>query len=177
MMNSFKRFKKSKGFTLIELLVVISIIGMLSSVVLTSLNSARVKAMYSKTKMEQNDLIKTIIIVRDESDKTLQQITGSGCSLCTVCVGDLRNIPDTHACYTRWINVLTKLEQSSNGLISGIGNMKRDPWGSPYLVDENEGEFPADCPRKDTIRTAGPDGVRSTSDDQSYTIPLSGYCQ
>lgn len=38
-MKSFK-----KGFTLIELLVVISIIGLLSSVVLTSLQSARANA-------------------------------------------------------------------------------------------------------------------------------------
>lgn len=55
-----------RGFTLIELLVVIAIIGVLSSVVLASLNTARVKARDAKRQTDIRSLVTAIALYRTD---------------------------------------------------------------------------------------------------------------
>lgn len=54
-------------FTLIELLVVISIIGLLSSIVLTSVNSARSKARNAREKSDVRQIITALELARSNS--------------------------------------------------------------------------------------------------------------
>ena len=61
--------KKSKGFTLIELLVVISVIGLLASVILVSLNSARVKARDTRRLADIKQFQTALELYYDKNDR------------------------------------------------------------------------------------------------------------
>lgn len=59
---------QSSGFTLIELLVVIAIIGMLSAVVMTSLNSARTKARDARRLSDASELHKSLELYNNDNN-------------------------------------------------------------------------------------------------------------
>jgi len=58
----------TRGFTLIELLVVISIIGLLSSIVLASLNSAREKAAVASIISNVREVEKALYLLADDEN-------------------------------------------------------------------------------------------------------------
>lgn len=71
------KLKNNKGFTLIELLAVIAIIGILSSVVLASLNATREKARDSRRKSDLEQIRIAMSFYFDKHNNWMQ--TGSGC--------------------------------------------------------------------------------------------------
>ncbi|MEX2010253.1 MAG: type II secretion system protein [Parcubacteria group bacterium] len=79
--------RKERGFTLIELLVVIAIIGVLSSVVLASLNSARGKGNDAKIKAQISSARGSAEIYY--SNQSPPSYSGTGYNLCTALVSDV----------------------------------------------------------------------------------------
>jgi type II secretion system protein G len=113
-----------RGFTLIELLVVISIIGLLSSVVIASLNASRNKAKVAQARSQLIAINAAINLLRNDTGQWPAHLTDSPCS----------QDPET------------SLQLAAGGLVATDGSfpnwqgpymaqMPLDPWGSNYYFD------------------------------------------
>jgi prepilin-type N-terminal cleavage/methylation domain-containing protein len=171
---------KSSGFTLIELMVVISIIGLMATTVLTSLQNARTRAQYTVV-VQELKMIGNAILIAGTGSERLQAITGNNCSDCSCrsSGADLRNIdeqntPEALACLSRLRPGFERIVAASPA-VDSYETIRLDPWGAPYMLDENELEVATDinpCRRNDTIRSVGADGRFNTADDYVILLPF-----
>lgn len=154
------RKNKLSGFTLIELLIVIAIIGLLSSVILVSLNSARQKARIARAEMDINQIIRAMMMYEDDIGELPKR--GDNCSAIWCCAGG--NIDDP-GCVAEWVSTMSALTENDGPGWGGpyLGSkILEDPWGHHYLYDDNY--VNANC-GDSYIASAGPDETSITPDD------------
>lgn len=113
---------------------------MLASIAAPAYSLFSDKARYGRARSELGGFRDTVVATRNSEDQYLFQSTGNACSACSA------------PAVAGWAGL-------------GYQTTPLDPWGQPYYMDENEGEFsPTDC-RNDIIISSGKNRVLETAFD------------
>ncbi len=158
---------KQKGFTLIELLVVIAIIGLLATIVLVSVNTAREKARYTRVKADIDQIVKAMKIY--EIDVGELPPRGDSCPACCY--------PNCQGSWDAVINAMLSNDGSGWDGPYLKAPIPQDPWEHHFVYDDNACN--SNCGNS-YLSSAGPDGSRGTGDDYrvlvTHQIEVMGCC-
>lgn len=123
-------FREQKGFTLIELLVVIAIIGILTSVVLASLNNARAKGRDAKRVSDMKQLQLALEFYYDANSNTYPNSLND---LASTYIGTVPVDPGS-----------TSYEYGTDGVTYILG-ATLEKSNSVFVEDVDTGAFSIDC--------------------------------
>lgn len=158
---------QSRGFTLIELLVVIAIIGLLSSIVFASVNSARGKAKIAKAQADLKQIELAIALLYDSTG------LHPGRQTITPCVQDAEV----------FLNQPGAGIESTDGGFPGwngpyMSKVPLDPWGINYYYDPDYlcGPTTLGCNGSSqtvrVIQSFGPDNTQTYGNGDDIVIML-----
>lgn len=165
-----------RGFTIVELLIVIVVIAILAAISVVAYNGIQERAIKSKVDQDISTLSRAIALARQIKSSTLSQITNSTATsgACTLKPAgtDLATLPRTDTCWVAYSNALAAISTASGMEVNSI----LDPWGRPYLIDENEGEN-GNCSKDSLVPYTQPfiSGYYTISGYYFRNIPLSGF--
>lgn len=171
-----------KGFTLVELLVVMVILGILGTIGFAIFTSSQQKARTAKIEGDIK-MIKKMMVQATVGGRRLRDITGSTCTICGCLYSDgVTDMTDPG----QTVSCIGGLTENWNKILNAAGYpddatpLPKDPYGSYYGWDENEGEVdsgwnPTGCEVRDYILVAGPNRSFqepvSNDDIQSWIPP------
>jgi hypothetical protein len=139
--------------------------------------AAMVALLHERTEAQNalEALAELALAAKKATGAPLLAATGENCTSCGCQDRDLRVVPEGDVCRRKWRAALTRLGAAASASPATLERLARDPWGSPYLLNENEGESPDFPCLPDVAVSAGQNGLFGDADDITVAVP-NAFC-